>query len=160
MKKALKTAMTASISEVFETMFFMSLEINDQTTLEASGILSTEKTMTCWIGFKGIFSGCFILIIPERLLFDLAESFMGQDRGDITDEHISGTIKEALNMLAGSSLSGFNDKIEFQLTIPEMIDISKATDLGKGSEEEEIVVVTETTEGNLALKAVIESGGV
>ncbi len=157
MKKALKTAMMASISEVLETMFFMSLEFNEQTTLEASGLLDVDKTIACRIKFKGGFSGYFILFVPGKLLFNLAESFMGQDRDDITDEHINGTIKEAINMLAGSTFASFNDKIDFQLTIPEIIDISKATGLGKKPDEEEIVVVTETTEGSLALKVVIEN---
>ncbi len=137
-------------------VLIMTFEFNDQTNLEAGGMPGEGKTIACRIGFKGRFSGCFILLVPEKLLFDLTESFMGLDRGDITDEHIGGTIKEAVNMLAGSTLSGFDDTIEFQLTIPEIIDVDKTTDLGKGPGEEEIVVVTETMEGFLALKAVIE----
>ncbi len=156
MKKTLKKTMMTAISEVFETMFFMSLEIDDQATLETSGILGADTTIACRIGFKGNISGCFILFIPEKLLSDLTENFIGIDSADITAEHTEGTLKEALNMLAGSTLSGYDDKIEFHLTIPEILDISKATDLGKGTGEEEIVVVTETTEGSLALKAVIE----
>ena len=83
---------------------------------------------------------------------------MGLDRNDITDEHSGGIIKETINMLAGSTLSNFDDKTVFQLTIPELIDTGKAADSVKGEGEEEIVVVAETIEGCLALKAVVESG--
>ena len=158
MKTALKTAMTASISKVLETMFYMSLEFNDGDTLEAGVIKRAKKTIACRIDFEGKFSGYFILFIPEKLLFDMTESFMGLDRNDITDEHSSGIIKETINMLAGSTLSGFDDKIVFQLSIPEIVDTGKAAESRKGQGEEEIVVVTETIEGHLALKAVIESG--
>ncbi len=73
MKTALKTAMTASISNVLETMFFMSLEFNDQTILEAGDIPGEDKTISCRIGFKGKFSGYFILLVPEKLLFEFRD---------------------------------------------------------------------------------------
>ena len=157
MKTAMTTAMTTSISEVLETMFYMSLEFNNKNTLEEDIIKDAKKTIACWISFKGKFSGCFILFIPEKLLFDMTESFMRLDRDDITNEHSSGIIKETINMLAGSTLSNFDDKIVFQLSIPEIIDTAKAVGSGKGEGEEEIVVVTDTMEGCLALKAVVES---
>ncbi len=156
MKKAVKTAMMTSISEVIETMFFLSLEFNDQTTFEESGILS-GKPCACKIGFEGGFSGCFFLLVPEKLLNYMAQSFMGLDKDDLKDEHINGTIKETINMLAGSTLSGYDDKVEFQLAIPEIVDSGKATDSGKEAGEEDIVVITETTEGYLAFKTVIKS---
>jgi len=157
MKEAMKTAMTTSISEVLETMFYMSLEFSDQATLEEDVMKDTVNTTACKIDFKGRISGYFVLFIPDKLLLDMTENFMGLDKEDITDEHSSGTLKEAINMLAGSALSGFDDKVVFQLSIPEIIDIGNATSAGKGKSEEEIVIVTETIEGYLAIKAVIES---
>ncbi len=157
MKKALKTAMMTAISEVFETMFFLTLEEKEQLTLEGSNLLNPDTTITARIDFKGSFSGCFIFLIPGKLLTYLAVCFMGLKEDEITDEHTIGTMKEALNMLAGNALSGYDDKVEFHLSIPEIIDISNTADLGKGSGEEEIVVVMETNEGYLALKAVLKN---
>ncbi len=157
MKKALKTAMMVSISEVFETMFFLTLEENEQLTLKGSDLLNPDTTITTRIDFKGSFSGYFIFFIPEKLLTYLAICFMGLEEEELTDEHTHGTIKEALNMLAGSALSSYDEKIEFHLTIPEILDINKAIELEKGSDEEEIVVVMETNEGYLALKSVFKN---
>jgi chemotaxis protein CheY-P-specific phosphatase CheC len=157
MKTALKTAMMTSISEVIETMFFMSLEFSDNASIETDVIKDTENNIACRIDFSGKFSGYFIFIMPEKLILEMTESFMGLDRNDITEEHSSGTIKEAINMLAGSSLSAFDSTIVFDLSIPEIVDTSEVVSSGKGSEEE-ITVVTETMEGCMALKAVIESG--
>ncbi len=157
MKTALKTAMTASISEVLETMFYMALEFNDEDTLEAGVIKEAKKTIACRINFKGKFSGYFILFIPKELLIDMTESFMGLDKNEISDELSSGMIKETINMLAGSVLSNYDDKIVFRLSIPEIVDTAEAAESEKGQDEEEIVVVAETIEGCLALKAVIEA---
>ncbi len=157
MKTAMKTAMMTSISEVLETMFFLSLEMNDQITLESSGLLDAGKNSACRIEFKGSFSGSFFLLVPEKLLLNMAVSFMGLTEDEITDEHTFGTIKEAINMLAGSTFTSYDDAIEFQLTIPEIIDNSKVISSGKGDGEEEVVVIAETTEGYLIFKAVIES---
>jgi len=150
--------METSISEVFETMFFLPLEMNDQISLEASGLMNTGQTIACRIDFTGSFSGYFILFIPEKLGFHLAVSFMGAEEEEITDMHISGTIKEAINMLAGSTFTSFDNTIEFQLTIPETTDVNQETVPGGMVEEREIVVIAETAKGYLALKAVIESG--
>ncbi len=155
MKTALKTAMMASISEVLETMFFLSLEFNDQTTLEDSGVLDADKPLACQIGFEGNFSGYFILLVPNKLLNYMTVSFMGMEEDELIDEYINGTIKETINMLAGSTFSNFDDTAEFQLNIPKIVDIDKAITLDK--DQEEITVIVETTEGHLALKTVFST---
>jgi CheY-specific phosphatase CheX len=95
--------------------------------------------------------------VPDKLILEMTVNFMGLDRNDITEEHSSGTIKEAINMLAGSTLSAFDDTVVFDLSIPKIVDSFEVSAPDKGPEEE-ITVVTETMEGCMALKAVIESG--
>lgn len=156
MKTTLKTAMMASISEVLDTMFFLPLEFSDPASPETDGVFGEDKTVACRIGFQGRFSGYFTLFVPENMLVTLTENFMGLNPDNITPEHTFGTIKEALNIMAGGTLSGFDDTIEFQLTIPEIIHNKIA--FKKGTDEKEIVVITKTTEGSLVLRAVITSG--
>jgi hypothetical protein len=168
MKTTLKTAMMASISEVLDTMFFLPVEFSDPAGTETDGIVDEDKTIACRIGFQGRFSGYFTLFVPENMLFTLTENFMGLNPDHITSEHTFGTVKEALNIMAGGTLSGFDDTIEFQLTIPEIIesqqaiieiiDMNNKISVGKREDEKELVVKTKTTEGSLVLRAVITSG--
>ncbi len=156
MTTTLKTAMTDAISEVLETMFFLSQEFYDQ-TIEESGILDQGKIVSSRLFYEGGgMSGCFMLIVPEELLFDMAENFMGQDREEIAQEHLNGTLTEIINMFAGNCFSHYDDQTEFQLKIPEIIDneLIISTNLQDG--EEEITIITETTEGFLAVKAIVK----
>lgn len=160
MKTALKKAMMVSISEVLETMFFMSLEFDKQATLESCGIIDEGRSVVCHLGFKGVFSGYFLLFIPDNILREMTESFMGQDKETITRQHNEGTIKEMLNMMAGSTFSIYDKQAEFQLDIPMLVDVKSINDPIVASEGEEITVITETIEGYIALKIIIQSQGV
>lgn len=157
MKTALKAAMTTSISNVFETMFFMVLEFDDQMTPDTCQATWKDEILVCRIAFKGKFSGHFYLFIPEALLYILTENFMAMDKEDITAEHLIGTLKEAVNMLAGSTLSNFDDTLVFQLSIPEIMDIDDIRVVKTKSGEEKISIVTETPEGCLALSVVFNT---
>ena len=156
MKKNLKTAMMASISNVLETMFFMPLEFDEQVDLEAVGLLGEGKTKVCRLNFKGRFSGYFILFVPEGLLFTFTENFMGMEKDEITKDHINGTLKELLNMVAGDTFTNFDDTLDFQLGIPEQIVFDSIPESGITEGEDEIVTIIETTEGYLAIKIVLD----
>lgn len=157
MKTALKTAMATSISDVLETMFFMFLDFGDNASIESDVVGDSDKVLACKINFKGEFSGHFIFLVPENILLEMTENFMGLDGGDISKDEIEGTIKEAINMLAGATLSSFDSSLVFNLSIPELVDANDAAASVKETEDE-IVVVTNTAEGHIALKAIIESG--
>ena len=156
MKKALKAAMMASISEVLETMFFMSLEFDPQITKRGATKLNSEKNLACQIGFHGEFSGYFALLVPESLLLELTKNFIGQDQTAITEAHLQGTIREMLNMLAGNTLSKFNKSKEFKLDFPELKKVTGLWNLDTESDKE-ITVITETTSGYLALRMVLDA---
>jgi CheY-specific phosphatase CheX len=122
MIKDLKSAMTTSISEVLETMFFMPLEFEEQISLEKLGLAVTPDLMTCRLDFKGKLNGFFLLTIPERLLITMAGDFMGEDRSSITREHSVGIIKEVANMVVGNMFAEMDSQSEFNLGIPEIVD--------------------------------------
>ena len=157
MKTALKTAMASSISEVLETMFFMFLDFSDNASIEKDVMGDGNKVVACKINFEGKYSGNFIFLVPENILLEMTESFMGLDRSEISEEESKGTIKEAINMLAGATLSSFDNSLVFNLSIPEIVDAQEAIASLK-EKEDEINVVTNTAEGYIALKAVVESG--
>lgn len=155
MLKNLKAAMMASISEVLETMFYMSLDFDDQKTLKNMDIIQNGVNMACRLDFTGPFSGCFLLIIPEKLLIEMSQNFMGIEEADIQQQQLEGTIKELTNMIAGNTFSTLNDQIEFKLSIPAMVDIQTLSSQYMTNSEKEVEIITETTGGFLAVKTIL-----
>ncbi len=154
--KNLKAAMMASISEVLETMFFMSVDFDMHKTIKKNiDIFQNGITMVCRLDFAGPFSGCFLLIIPEKLLADMSQNFMGMEQIKIKQQHLEGTIKELTNMIAGNTFSTLNDQIEFTLSIPELIDTRTLTSNYMGNHEKGVEIITETTGGFLAVKIIL-----
>ncbi len=118
MKTQLMTQVTNSIFEVMETMFFLTLEKQKQPVPETP---SSDQTKTAAITFSGDFSGTIFLGIPEPLLRTMTENLMGEDINTLTQDHVDGTLKEALNMIAGSALTRVDDKAYMGLGIPEIV---------------------------------------
>lgn len=143
MKKMLMKAMMTSISEVMETMFFLPVEFDDESTLLKCS-LNKEKTIACRLTFNGDVSGSLAIVAPINLVAEMAENFMGEAKGLLTDEHFSGTLTEMLNMVCGNALSKTESKVPFELSIPEEID---ATQFSK----KEIFTIIETTQSKMAI---------
>lgn len=118
MKKKLMTQVTNSIFEVLETMFFLTVE---QTPIAGGSPAPGQGDVrACSITFSGHFSGRIFLQIPLELLYTMTENFLGQDRDTLTDEHVDGTLKEALNMIAGDALTRIDQDSYMGLGIPEI----------------------------------------
>ena len=124
MKTQLMKAMKTSISEVMETMFFLPVEFAQTAALSAAG-LDAQDTMACRLAFSGDVSGQVILAAPESLVREMAENFMGEPRDQFTREHLTGTLKEMLNMVCGNALRHTQASTPFALGIPEVIDLSE-----------------------------------
>jgi CheY-specific phosphatase CheX len=154
MKEVLKTAMTTSISEVLETMFFMTIEpvnVEDNTQLHTDD--GGEKRYVSRIDFSGPLSGFFLLSIPKRILSTMTEFFMGMESEEVTETHLSGTISEAINMIAGNTFSKLDDQAVFNLEIPELLGSEALTDPEGKSGKEVIMVRIDTPDGHLGLQA-------
>ncbi|MCP4670032.1 MAG: chemotaxis protein CheX [Desulfobacula sp.] len=126
--KTLMTAMMTSISEVMETMFFLPVEFGKETKAINEKMQQYKPDMACQLKFSGDVSGNITLLIPESLLGEMAENFMGTPKEELTSEHISGTLTEILNMVCGNALGKVESKVPFELDIPKMIDESKISD--------------------------------
>ena len=120
MKKILMTALTNSISEVMETMFFMPVEIGPGTILNDSGI-NRNNALACRLKFTGDISGDIDIISPGPLVAELASNFLGEIKGELTWEQQLGTLSEMLNMVCGNALKNVKCKLPYRLGIPQMI---------------------------------------
>lgn len=153
MKEALKTAMTTSISEVLETMFFMTIDLNEGAAIDTFLSDPGENPYISKIGFSGKVSGHFLLMIQDETLRNMTEGFMGLDAQAITEAHLVGTIQEAINMIAGNTFSNLDDQAVFELEIPEMTDLATVSANCMDQTPEELFILIETFTGKLGLKA-------
>ena len=144
MKKILMKAVMTSISEVMETMFFLPVEIGEEMNLGDSEIDQSKSIMVSELKFTGDVSGSLCILVPKELIGEMAENFMGEDRELLSDDHLSGTLTEMLNMVCGNALSKTDSKIPFELGIPEMIDEKKISD-------KELLTIVETTQSKMAI---------
>ena len=116
MKETLKAAMTTSISEVLETMFFMTIEATEDTEwTDLTNSAFNEKLFVSKINFQGPLSGSFFLMIPESILSTMTQMFMGMEASEVSETHLSGTILEAINIIAGNTFSKLDDRTVFNL---------------------------------------------
>jgi len=144
MKKILMKAVMTSISEVMETMFFLPVEIGEEMNFGDSEIDQSKSIMVSELKFTGDVSGSLCILAPKDLIGEMAENFMGEDRESLSDDHLSGTLTEMLNMVCGNALSKTDSKIPFELGIPEMIDEKKISD-------KELLTIVETTQSKMAI---------
>jgi len=150
-KKTLMTAMKDSIFNVLETMFFLSLNIDERLTVPQSTLLTSGKILGSRLTFSGSRNGVFYFFIPEFLLMDITENFLGEDKDELTDEHITGTLNEILNMVAGSTFAEYDHENEVKLGIPEPVHVDDSMKKAMEAYTETYYLV-ETTEGFLLFK--------
>lgn len=150
MKKTLMTAMTTSIFEVMETMFFLPVEIGPEITLAQSDI-ETSKSIACQLTFSGDTSGQLIIVAPSNMAAEMAENFMGEAKDQLTEEHLSGTLTEMLNMVCGNALSKTKPKVPYELGIPELISYS-------GLDDQIECTLIETIDSRMVVSLIMDEG--
>lgn len=120
-RQNLMEMMTQSISNVFETAFFQSVDIQAlKKNTKIESFLSEELTGAC-LEFTGSLKGVVYIVAPESWAKELTADFLGIDVLYVTDGQKQDTIKESVNMLAGHMFSFFDKGGEIHLGIPEMI---------------------------------------
>ena len=144
--------MTTSISEVLETMFFMTIDVNEDATPNSFLQEPGENPFVSRIHFQGKVSGFFLLMIPENILRAMTETFMGLDPDTVTESHLKGSVQEAINMIAGNTFSTLDDTAVFDLGIPELTDLETVSAACPDETAEEHFLLIETFAGKLGLK--------
>lgn len=113
-------AMKTSISEVLEKMFFLPIDFLD--SIDGHQHITEADCFLASLSFDGDPSGCFFLCMPSSLAGSVSADFLGIREGDVTKEHITGTVQEMINMLAGNTLSNYDAQAVFNLRIPQLIE--------------------------------------
>jgi len=114
------SAMRTSISDVFETMFFMPVDF-EPAALGAPETDGDGGTLTARLAFDGARSGYFRLRIPEGLARRVSADFMGMEPGAVSTEDIAGTVLEMVNMMAGNTFSAYDPQTVFNLQGPVLV---------------------------------------
>ena len=148
-KEALITAMKSSISEVLETMFFLPLDFPGTDMWDSSD--PEEETLICRLNFTGPFEGYFVIFIPKEQALSFTADFLGKDSEGISRDQVNDTVKETLNMIAGSTFRNYDDQAVFDLGFPEIIELD---DISGDDSGEEVFITINTLDNYLALKMV------
>lgn len=119
-KNALIAAMKSSIFDVLETMFFIPVDVVPAENQENEWVDECDM-ITIRLNFKGPASGFFVLAVPQALAMDVSSDFLGVAPAALTESHVTGTIKEMINMLAGNTLSHYDAAPPFDLDIPTTV---------------------------------------
>jgi len=146
----LTTAMKNSISDVLETMFFLSLDYPHDVSNNELWNTGKDQILASTLNFDGPFSGNTVFCIPKKIALSITADFLGKDEEDVSDDQINGTVKEIINMLTGNTFSIYDPDTVFNL-VPEMV---KFDDFLKdlSDSEKRFSVVIETMENYLAFQ--------
>jgi len=146
--------MKISISEVLETMFFLPIDRTEICEIEVFDVALNDTAELGQVEFSGIFSGSFLLLIPDDLALFLAASFLGSIEEEVLPTHISETKKEIVNMIAGNTLATFNDRVVFDLGIPEIVCAGDV--LKKSGNTDETIYQSHTLDKFLFIRVLLE----
>jgi CheY-specific phosphatase CheX len=149
--KDMTMAMKNSISDVLETMFFLSLDFSNN--IDLLGLWDTGKNpiIAAKLSFSGPLSGYAVFCIPKKSALSITADFMGKDEQEISDDQIDGTVKEIINMIIGNTFSLYDPEAVFDLGVPELVGFNDfLRDLSDSEKRYSIVI--ETLENYLAFQ--------
>jgi CheY-specific phosphatase CheX len=141
-------AMKTSIFKVLEQMFFLpiNLEGADRNNVPGDG----KILITSSVSFDGNPSGRFVLSMPEALAVSICADFLGVREDAVTNEHVNGTVKEMINMLAGNALMLFDHQELFNLHIPSILETDQLKRISN-EYQQHLSIGIETLESRMTL---------
>ncbi len=119
-----RPAAISATSKVFETMFFIPLELRDNSAGEEPALLESPGVFKGEIGFHGKHSGQLRLYLPASLAGMMACNFMGSEEGKATESQTIDMVNELCNMICGNLFSQLDRKLVWDLTTPRSQFIS------------------------------------
>jgi CheY-specific phosphatase CheX len=150
--KDMTTAMKNSISEVLETMFFLSLDFfHNDADIRELWTTGKDQILAAKLSFSGPLSGYAIFCIPKKSASSVTADFMGKDEEEISDDQINGTVKEIINMVIGNTFSRYDPDVVFDLGVPELVAFNDFLKELSDSEKRFSIVI-ETLENYLAFQ--------
>jgi CheY-specific phosphatase CheX len=155
--KDMRTAMKNSISEVLETMFFLSLDFfHNDADIRDLWTMGKDQIVAAKLNFNGPLSGYAIFCIPKKSAVSVTADFMGKDEEEISDDQINGTVKEIINMIIGNTFSRYDPDVVFDLGVPELVAFNDFLKEVSDSEKRFSIVI-ETLENYLAFQMNIKN---
>ena len=155
-RETIMMTMREAISNVLETMFFQLIQINDSNYSLQDWFFDTKMLVGATINFYGPSTGSFYLLLPATMVAGITANFLGIEEKAINEEQKKGVVKEALNMIAGNTLSLFAKKGALRLGIPELIEENNLTDDNLRDLKGGFVLI-ETEENRLAAGIMFET---
>jgi CheY-specific phosphatase CheX len=152
----LTTAMTTSISDVLETMFFLPIEPTDAANIQDLWPVDQTGMLAARLDYKGPISGHCELFMPEQLAIAITADFLGQDPESLSDDQSHGTVKEIINMIVGNTFSLLDPQAVFDLGIPNLVSFSEYYN-GSGEDGQEIFMALDTLDNQLALRVFLRT---
>ena len=123
--KEIEETMRLSIFEVFEKMFYIFLEPQDDE--------SNDYDMAAAIKFDGFLSGEIRLLLSMDMAKAMIQNMLGLEKDEITTQKMEDCSKEAVNMICGNFLGKFDSTKVFKLTIPSFSMETASIDPGKNA---------------------------
>lgn len=120
----IRLAAMAAASKVFETMFFLPLELRDDPSAEEPALLESPGVFRGEIGFRGKHAGQLRLYLPSVLAGKMICNFMGSDEGKATESQTIDMVNELCNMICGNLFSQLDKKRVWDLAPPRSQFIS------------------------------------
>jgi CheY-specific phosphatase CheX len=120
----IRAAAISATSKVFETMFFIPLELQDKSGEEEPVLLESQGIFKGEIGFHGKHSGQLRLYLPSSLADMMVCNFMGLEEGKATESQTIDMVNELCNMICGNLFSQLDRKLVWDLTTPRSQFIS------------------------------------
>lgn len=155
--QSLTTAMTDSISNVLETMFFLPVDIDGVVRAETLQHWQDGSIVAARLHFSGPLKGASMFCIPKKTAVYISADFLGTNEQDVTEDQAVATVKEIANMLTGDTFSRFDPQAVFNLAIPEQINSREALGSTGLKKENEITLSIRAMEDHLAFRIVFES---
>ncbi len=124
MLEEIRPAAMAAASKVFETMFFLPLELRDDPSAEKTALIESPGVFRGEIGFRGKHAGQLRLYLPSILAGRMVGNFVGSEEGEATESQTIDMINELCNMICGNLFSQLDKKRVWDLTSPRSQFIS------------------------------------
>jgi len=106
-----QSVIQASVSEVLETMYFMSPVYCGQTPLDCE-LFEVE------VEFRGDRTGRFHMQVSRRLAVSMASDFLACEPGELPPDQVEATVKELANVACGASMSAWMPTLNFEYGVP------------------------------------------
>ena len=115
----------AALSNILETMFFVTVDPIEDDQGEASSLKGSSRFFKGEIKFRGKYSGLLTLYLPTELAKTMAVNFMGTEESIVPEAQTMDMVGELCNILCGNLLTQLDKKTGYILTTPRTVHSSR-----------------------------------